>query len=192
MRAGAFMTRRAFRTGLALTLVLSGVAVAGAETPNFTGVWQLDPTRSDDARAKVEPVVGGAHTVGGDKEERERVNLRNWLLPTIERLDHFEVAQNAQEIKVVGGGESDEPRVRIFRFGGERTRSGEANVKFKYKTKWNGPVLTIEEEAEKGKGKIIDTLAFDADNKSLVHTIRFDTRGLKSPFDLRLVYTRIK
>jgi hypothetical protein len=191
MRAAAFMTRRALCTGLAFLVVLSGGQVALAQTPDFTGVWQLDPKRSEDAKAKVASVVGGAHTVGSDAKERERVNLRNWLLPTVERLDRFEVAQSAQEIKVVGGNE-DDPRVRIFRFDGERTRIGEAGVKFKYKTKWEGPVLTIEEEAEKGKGKIIDTLAFEADGKSLVHTIRFDARGLKEPLDLRLVYTRIR
>jgi len=190
MRAAASMTRRAFRTGLALTVVLSWAAAGVAETPDFTGVWQLDPKRSEDAKAKAAAVVGGAHTVGNESKERERVNLRNWLLPTVEHLDHFEVAQSAQEIKLVGG--EEEPRVRIFRFDGSRTRIGEADVKFKYKTKWEGAVLTIEEEAEKGKGKIIDTLAFDADGKSLVHTLRFDARGLKAPLDIRLVYIRIR
>jgi len=173
------------RAVLALALALAAAAPVVAQTPDFSGIWRLDPARSDDGPAKVEAVVGGARTVGGDEEEIERVKLRQWMIPTVENLGRFEVVQRPTEIKLVGG--EDESLVRIFRFDGERTRIGELGIKLKYKTRWEGATLVIEED---GKHKLVDTLAYDADGKSLVHTLRFESKLLKAPLDLRLVYTR--
>ena len=51
-----------------LLLMLASVgdpARAAAGPPDFSGTWQLDPTRSDNARARVEEAAGPAHVKGG-------------------------------------------------------------------------------------------------------------------------------
>ena len=186
------------RALLLLMLAAAGVpARAAAGPPDFSGTWQLDAGRSDNARARVEEAAGPAQVKGGGtnpltilppmgmKGSVERVELRDYLLRLVTQMDRLEITQAPNEIKLVHG----EDLVRTFYFDREHVRMDGQGRKLKCKTKWVGQQLVLDEQGDKGR-KIREGLTLDPATRALIQEVHLEDRLLKKPIDLRLVYIR--
>ena len=182
-----------------LWIVAMGVAgVAKAQVPpDFSGSWTINRSLSDDVAARVAEVAGadavaGAHTFGGLTflprssygKDVDRVSLRQLLLDSVAALDHLEIEQSADEIKVMQGEEA------VRNFYPKRDSAGAAlgGGKVTRRMRFEGEQLKL--ESENGKNRTIELLTLVPTRSQLIHAIHYENELLKKPLELKLVYDR--
>jgi hypothetical protein len=183
----------------ALAFLAAAAVVVAAERPDFSGNWRLNPTRSDNAKEKIEQAAGPASVKGGgldggrerwlprgEGNEVERLRLRERMLEIADQLERLEIAQGATEIKVAHGDLS-----RIFYFGREHVRETEGGEKLKARTSWKGEQLVIDEQGDKGL-RIIEVYTLLPQSAQVVQALRFESSLFKQPVEIRLLYDRVK
>jgi hypothetical protein len=184
---------------LATAVLLAGGGATQAAGPNLSGVWRLDPKRSDDVRAQIDAAAGPNQVTGGGasgftilpesntRSEVERVEMREWMMGVAEQLDRLEIQQTGDEVKLYLG----EDNVRIFYLNRESTREDGQGRKLKCRARLEGDRLVLEEHGEKGT-KMHEAFTLEPHNGWLIHALRFENRLLKQPLELRLLYVKDK
>ena len=198
------MSNRRGRRGAALGIAGLGLLTfsipAGARAegpPNFSGSWTINRSLSDDVTARVAEAAGadavaGAHTFGGITflprssygKDVDRVSLRQLLLDSVAALEHLEITQSADEVKVIQG----EDGVRTFYPKRDSTGVALDGAKLTRRMRFEGEQLKL--ESENGKRRTIELLTLVPARSQLIHAIHFEHELLKKPLELKLVYDR--
>ena len=142
---------------IGVSLYASGVARAEGP-PDFSGSWTINRSLSDDVAARVAEVAGpdavaGAHTFGGITflprssygKDVDRVSLRQLLIDSVAALDHLEIEQSKDEIKVMQG----EDGVRLFSTKRDSTGAALDGSKLTRRTRFEGEQLRLESLSDK-------------------------------------------
>ena len=193
-------TQRRAALGLALVGIVAsyfqGVAYAEGP-PDFSGSWAINRSLSDDAAARVAEVAGpddvaSPATLGGWSflprssygKDVDRVSLRKLLLDSVAALDHLEIEQSPDGIKVMQGEEG------VRRFYVNRESTGEAldGGKLTRRMSFEGEQLKL--ESVNGKKRAIELLTLVPARSQLIHAIHYENELFKKPLELKLVYDR--
>ena len=179
-----------------MALGSSGVARA-AGPPDFSGSWTINRGLSDDVAARVAEVAGadavaGAHTFGGITflprssygKDVDRVSLRQLLLDSVAALEHLEIEQSPDEVKVMQG----EDGVRLFYAKRDSTGVALDGAKLTRRMRFEGEQLKLESVSE--KKRTIEVLTLVPSRSQLIHAIHYENELLKKPLELKLVYDR--
>jgi len=181
-------------------LVLVGLSALPrqSETPNapgFSGTWERDPDRSDDAQEKMRaafermqeemerrrggPPPGGPPPDGSGR--REGPGGGPGQVP--EELD---VEHDGGELRL-----DDGQRLQIFYLDGQKHRRAMPNgAKLETVATLQGRVVLIEEKLE--RGKIERKLELSEDGESMVMTLNIKIGNMKEPVLIRTVYQRLE
>ena len=174
----------------------SGVTPADGP-PDFSGSWTINRSLSDDAAARVAEVAGpddvaSPATFGGWSflprssygRDVDRVSLRQLLLDSVATLDHLEIEQSKDGIKVMQGEEG------VRRFYVKRESTGEAldGGKLTRRMSFEGEQLKL--ESVNGKKRAIELLTLVPTRSQLIHAIHYENDLLKKPLEVKLVYDR--
>jgi hypothetical protein len=198
------MSNRRGRRGAALGIAGLGLLALGSPgraraegPPNFSGSWTINRSLSDDVTARVAEAAGadavaGAHTFGGITflprssygKDVDRVSLRQLLIDSVAALDHLEITQTADEVKVIQG----EDGIRTFYAKRDSTGVALDGAKLTRRMRFEGEQLKL--ESENGKRRTIELLTLVPARSQLIHAIHFEHELLKKPLELKLVYDR--
>jgi hypothetical protein len=183
---------------LAVALLAVFGAGAGAEPPDLSGAWTLNPSLSQDFAEKIKAAAGSASMSGGPSwatetwipwtggfSEGQRVGLREFLLATVPAFQTLEIEQSALEVKTVHG----EDGVRIFNLtrssAGTSALGGETVTR---QARWQETQLVLE---SKGKeGRFLELFAPVPERGQLSYVLRLEHKLLKAPLEVSLVYDR--
>ncbi len=169
------------RRGVLAAFLVSLPALALA-APDLAGRWERNGDMSQDVARKLDVALGAP---ARDAEEAERQKLRERLLRLARGAQVFEVEQTAKEFKVAAG---DAERVRIFYpDGAEHRRDSSEGLKIKVVSKWEGEAFVVSQDIEDG-----DHIQerFERDGERLVHVLRWTSKRLRAPLEVRTVYDR--
>ena len=182
---------------LGLIALCASEIVRAAGPPDFSGSWTINRGLSDDAAARVAEVAGsdavaGAHTFGGITflprssygKDVDRVSLRQLLLDSVAALDHLEIEQSPDEVKVMQG----EDGVRLFYAKRDSTGASRDGAKLTRRMRFEGEQLKLESVSE--KKRTIEVLTLVPSRSQLIHAIHYENELLKKPLELKLVYDR--
>ncbi len=182
----------------AFAFLLASAGRAIAETPDTSGVWNLNRALSQDIAEKIKLAAGSASMSGGvswatetwipwtgGMSEPQRVEMREFLLATVPALQSVEIEQTAEEVKTVHG----ESGVRVFNL--KRTSSGTSALSgqtVSRHARWQGAQLVLE---SKGKeSRLVEILTLVPSRNQLTYALRLEHKLLKSPLEVSLVYDR--
>jgi hypothetical protein len=181
-----------------VSLLLAFGRPAVAETPDLSGVWNLNKALSQDIAEKIKLAAGSASMSGGVSwatetwipwtggfSEGQRVEMREFLLATVPALQSVEIEQTADEIKTIHG----ETGVRTFNLkrasSGSSAMSGETVSR---QARWQGTQLVLE---SKGKeSRLVELLTLVPTRNQLTYALRLEHKLLKAPLEVSLVYDR--
>jgi hypothetical protein len=174
-------------------------ASVGAEPPDFSGHWRLNRERSDDAQQKIEEAAGPASIKGagggGGRErwiprneggEVDRVALREHMLALAGDLDDVEIAQTVAELRIDQGEAS-----RTYYFGREHARRAASGETLKVRCSWKGEQLVVDQKGDNGV-RLVEVFTLEPGGDQLVEALRYESRKLPKPLEVRLVYDRLK
>jgi hypothetical protein len=181
----------------AVSLVAVLATPAAAEPPELSGVWKLNPSRSENIAEKIKAAAGPESMSGGvgwatetwipwsgGFSEPHRVEMREFLLASAPALETVEIEQGAQEIKTIHG-EAGVRRFNLERRSAGRSALGGETVS--RQARWKGAQLELE---SKGKeSRLQEVLALEPAGP-LTYTLRLEHKLLKKPLELSLVYDR--
>ncbi len=177
-----------------ILLLLVPPAFSADAVPNFSGRWRFNPQQSDDATTKIEEVAGSAQVKGAGRsqlvasltagKEVDRVHLREFMLERVKEFNEVEIEQSATEFKFIDATQG----VGIFYFDREHVRQDALGQKLKCHTSWKDGGLVIEQKGDKTKSIQIFTLA--PSGQQITQVLRFESKLLKQPLELRRVYDR--
>ncbi len=172
-------------------------------TPGFSGTWERDPDRSDDAEAKMRaafermqeemerrggapPVPGGSSPggpgdPGGPGGRQEGRGGGPGRVPEELYVEHED-----GELRL-----DDGERLQIFYLDGQKHRRAMPNgAKLETVATLQGRVVLIEEKLD--RGKIERKLELSADFESMVLTLNIKIGNMKEPVLIRTVYERLE
>jgi len=180
-----------------LALGFGAWPAAAQQRPNFSGVWDLNAERSDDAVQQINEAAGTAEIQGqgrgrgntlllpkgNERSEVERIELRNWMLQMEEQFRELEIVHEGDEFKTYYG----EDGVRIFYLNRPHARTDMKGRKLSCKTRWEGGQLVIEQTGE-DKTRVFEVYTLMPGGKQLILAIRWESKWLNQPLELRSVY----
>ncbi len=163
------------------------------DAPGFSGTWERDPDRSDDAQAKMRaafermqeemdrrrggPPPGGP-PAGGPSQGRA---AGPGQVP-----EELEVEHEKGELRL-----DDGERLSIFYLDGQKHRRAMPNgAKLETFATLQGRVVRIEEKLD--RGKIERRLELSEDGESMVMTLNIKIGNMKEPVLIRTVYERVE
>jgi hypothetical protein len=187
-------------------ILLAGVSTLGAQpsspetpdAPGFSGTWERDPDRSDDAQEKMKAAF---ERMQAEMERRGRGGFPPGGPPPGGR------PPGGQEGRGGGPGQvpeelyvehedgelrlDDGDRLQIFYLDGQKHRRAMPNgAKLETVATIAGRVVTIEEKLDRGKIERKIELAKDAE--SMVITLNIKIGNMKEPVLIRTVYERVE
>ena len=188
---------RRFLAGSVLVLGFSAAPATAQEHPNFSGVWDLNVERSDDAIQKINEAAGTPEIQGqgkprgntlilpkgNERSEVERLELRNWMLQMEAQFRELEILHEGNEFKTYYG----EDGVRIFYLNRPHVRTDMKGRKLSCETRWKGGQLVIEQTGEDNT-RVIELYTLMPGGKQLLLALRWENKWLKQPLELRSVY----
>jgi len=189
-------TRRRLGVGM-LILGLSALPASAQEHPNFSGLWDLNAERSDDAVQEINEAAGTTEIQGqsgprgntlilpkgNERSEVERLELRNWMLQMEQQFRELEIVHEGNEFKTYYG----EDGVRIFYLNRPHVRTDMKGRKLDCKTRWEGEQLVIEQTGA-DKTRVFEVYTLLPGGKQLILAVRWESKWLKQPLTLRSVY----
>jgi len=184
--------------GLVLALAMLVVAApcaslaqeGGGESqgkPDFTGVYEFNPERSDDLRRIVAESLGPDYTTGDVKKDVIRVWIRRWLMGVLDDPEsrYLTVEQTARDFK---SGLGDE--VSIYYFGREASSSGPGREPLKVTVSWKGDQIVTEEKSGDG-GQIVALYTLLPGNQTLIVAYLLEHKSLRQPLQARMLFDRV-
>jgi hypothetical protein len=172
------------------------------EASGFSGTWERDPRRSDDAQAKMRaafekmqeemerrgrggfPGGGGPPPGGpppGDPGRREGRGAAPGQVP-----EELYVEHEKGELRL-----DDGERLQIFYLDGQKHRRQMPNgAKLETVATLQGRTVLVQEKLE--RGKIERKLELSDDGKSMVMTLNIKIGNMKEPVQIRTVYERVE
>jgi len=166
--------------------------------PGFSGTWERDPNRSDDAQEKMRaafermqeemerrgrggPPPGGSSAPPPGGGGREGRGGGPGQVP-----EELEVEHEGGELKL-----DDGERLQIFYLDGQKHRRAMPNgAKLETVATLQGKVVLIEEKLD--RGKIERKLELSEDGESMVITLNVKIGNMKEPVLIRTVYERVE
>jgi len=166
--------------------------------PGFSGTWERDPDRSDDAQEKMRaafermqeemerrgrggPPPGGSGAPPPGGGGREGRGGGPGQVP-----EELEVEHEAGELRL-----DDGERLQIFYLDGQKHRRAMPNgAKLETVATLQGTVVLIEEKLD--RGKIERKLELSEDGESMVITLNIKIGNMKEPVLIRTVYERVE
>jgi hypothetical protein len=187
-------------------LLVGLTALAQQPTPSpempastgFSGNWERDPARSDDAQEKMRaafvrmqeemerrgrggPPPGGSGAPPPGGGGREGRGGGPGQVP-----EELEVEHDGGELKL-----DDGERLQIFYLDGQKHRRAMPNgAKLETVATLQGQVVLIEEKLD--RGKIERKLELSEDGESMVITLNIEIGNMKEPVLIRTVYERVE
>ena len=168
-----------FAAGL---VFLAPVLGAQAPRPDFTGIWELDDEKSDDAALAIRDALGQTGGRGGRQIERQALSSRlNYLARSSETI---EIEQTEADFKIF----NTEDDVRIHYIDGqEHPRQSPTGEKMTTVTEWRENFLALTTEGPE-IGKVLET--FGMEGLQLVHIVRIQNRDFEEDLVVRFYYDR--
>jgi hypothetical protein len=169
----------------ATVLVLpSPVTVAQEPKPDFSGVWELDVAKSDDAEIAIRDALGLTGGRGGIQQERQALSSRlHYLAQSYETI---EIEQTEQDFKVFNSADD----VRIYYIDGHKhPRQTPTGEQLTTVTAWRDDFLDLTTEGP-DIGKVTET--FGMEGFQLVHIVRIQNRAFEEDLVLRSYYDRVE
>jgi hypothetical protein len=152
--------------------------------PNFSGVWELDLDKSDDAAEAIRVALGKTGGRGGKQQQRQALSSRlNYLAHAAETI---EIEQTAQDFTLV----NSEVDVRIHYIdGAEHVRQSPTGEKMTTITTWQDDRLAATTEG-KEIGLVKETFGFEG--RQLVHIVRIKNKVFEEDLVIRTYYDEIE
>jgi len=165
-------------------VLLAPIAQAQATKPDFSGVWELDNEKSDDAALAIRNALGQTSGRGGRQIERQALSSRlNYLARASETI---EIEQTEADFKIF----NSEDDVRIHYIDGEKhPRQSPTGEQMTTVTEWRDDFLTLTTEGP-DIGKVIET--FGMEGFQLVQIIRIQNRAFEEDLVVRFYYDRVE
>ncbi len=178
------MGHKLLRAGaLALVSVFSLVTseAAQAPKPDFSGKWQLNASKSDDAAHKIEE---GMVDIPGSRGPMERQRLLERLTQLAQAMDYFEITQSERDFQFA----DQAGNVRIYYIDGKKhPRQTPWGEKLETLTTWEGNQLQVLTDGKEiGQVKEI----FGLEGRELVFLVRIRPKGLKNDILVKSYYVR--
>ncbi len=167
----------------ALVLVGGTSAAQIVAKPDFSGLWELDDSKSDDAPEAIRIALG--KTGGRGKEQRQRQMLSSRLNYLAYASETIEIIQTSQDFTLI----NTEDDVRIHYVDGEKhTRQSPAGEMMTTVTTWRDDLLAATTEG-KEIGKVTETFGFEG--HQLVHIVRIQHKLFEDDLVVRTYYNRL-
>jgi len=167
------------------TLVLvAPAAQTQAPKPDFSGKWELDIEKSDDAVLVIRGALGQTGGRSRDQEQRRLLSSRlNYLARAGETI---EIEQTEKDFKLF----NSEDDVRIYYIDGEKhPRQSPTGAKMTTVTVWREALLGVTTEGDE-IGKAAET--FGLEGFQLVHIVRIQNKAFEEDLLLRSYYNRLE
>jgi len=157
------------------------------ERPDFSGVYEFNPERSDNVRQLVEESVGPAATQGDVKKDLIRVWIRHWLMGVIEDPGsrYLTIEQSDRDFK---SGLGDE--IANYYFGREASSSGPGREPLKVTVSWKGSQIVTEEKSEDG-GRLMALYTLLPGDETLIVAFILEHKSLRKPLEVRMFFDRV-
>jgi hypothetical protein len=163
---------------LQASVLVAALSIAQA-TPDFTGKWTLDDSRSDDGEALI---VAGL----GDPDRMSPKNRRtaDRLLQLVTALRVLDIRQGPADFRLFD--EAD--NIRIYYIDGKKhQRETPWGERLETVTKWEASELHVRTDG-KDLGEIDEI--YGMEGKDLVYTVKLRLEGSKDEVVVRSFYTR--
>ena len=169
----------------ALGLVFfSPASRAQAPRPDFSGVWELDDQKSDDAEIAIRDALGLTGGRGGRQAERQALSSRLHYLA--QAYGTIEIKQTHEDFTLF----NSEDDVRIHYIDGQthprQTPTGEPLTTV---TEWRDNFLAMTTEGPE-IGKVLETWGMEG--FQLVHLIRIQNKAFENDLVVRAVYDKLE
>jgi hypothetical protein len=161
---------------------ISPIVVAQAAKPDFSGVWELDTGKSDDAEVAIRDALGLTGGRGDRQAERQALSSRlHYLARAAETI---EIEQTEKDIKLF----NSEDDVRIHYIDGQKhPRQTPIGEKLTTVTVWRDNFLDLTTEGP-DIGKVTETLGMEG--LQLVHIVRIQNEAFEDDLVVRAYYDR--
>ena len=181
--------RRAWQA-ISIMLAVAGlvsparVSDAQAAKPDFSGVWELDEEKSDDAEAAIRDALGQTGGRGGLQVERQALSSRlNYLARASETV---EIEQTEEDFKIF----NSENDVRIHYIDGQKhPRQSPLGEQMTTVTEWRESFLALTTEGP-DIGKVMET--FGMEGFQLVHIVHIQNRAFEDDLVVRAYYNKVE
>ena len=163
-------------------VLISPVLVAQAPKPDFSGVWELDSGKSDDAEVAIRDALG--LTGGRGERQAERQALSSRLHYLARAAETMEIEQTEKDIKLF----NSEDDVRIHYIDGQKhPRQSPSGEEMTTVTEWRESFLALTTEGP-DIGKVTETLGMEG--LQLVHIVRIQNDAFEEDLVIRVYYDR--
>jgi hypothetical protein len=187
-------------------ILLAGLSTFALQTPppetpgapGFSGTWERDPDRSDDAQEKMKAAFermqqemerrgrGGPPPGGPPPGGRPPAGMEGRGGGPGQVPEELYVEHEKGELRL-----DDGDRLQIFYLDGEKHRRAMPNgAKLETVATIEGRVVNIEEKLE--RGKIERKIELSEDGESMVITLNVKIGNMKDPVLIRTVYERVE
>ena len=167
------------------TLVLAGGTTEAqiVAKPDFSGVWELDDSKSDNASEAIRVALGKTGGRSRDQHQRQALSSRlNYLAYASETI---EIAQTSQDFTLI----NTEDDVRIHYIDSEKhTRQSPGGESMTTVTMWSDDLLVATTEGEQ-MGKVTETFGYEG--HQLVHIVRIQHKLFEDDLVVRTHYNRL-
>jgi hypothetical protein len=156
--------------------------VAQTPKPDFSGVWELDHAKSDDAEVAIRDALGLTGGRGDRQAERQALSSRLHYLA--QAAETIEIEQTEKDIKLF----NSEDDVRIHYIDGEKhPRQSPTGEEMTTVTEWRESFLAMTTEGP-DIGKVTETLGMEG--LQLVHIVRIQNDAFEDDLVIRIYYDR--
>ncbi len=179
-----------FPSWVVVSAILGALVLVGGTTeaqvvakPDFSGLWELDDSKSEDAPEAIRIALGKTGGRGGKQQQRQMLSSRlNYLAYASETI---EISQTSQDFTLI----NTEDDVRIHYIDGEKhTRQSPAGEMMTTVTTWRDDRLAATTEG-KEIGKISETFGYEG--HQLVHIVRIQHKLFEEDLVVRTHYNRL-
>jgi hypothetical protein len=167
----------------ALVLVGGATDAQIVATPDFSGVWELDGSKSDNSPEAIRAALGKTGGRSRDQHQRQALSSRlNYLAYASETI---EIEQTSQDFTLI----NTEDDVRIHYIDGEKhARQSPSGENMTTVTTWSDNLLSAATEG-KEIGKVTETFGFEG--LQLVHIVRIQHKLFEEDLVVRTYYNRL-
>jgi len=176
------MKKASFLCGVGV-LLASAALPAAAQTPDFSGRWQIDREKSDPA---VQAIRAGAGQLRKGRDQMLQRYLADVLLQLASDASTLEIEQTSKDIKIFDRAGN----VNIYYIDGKKhVREEPALGTMETTTQWRGNELVVESKG-KQSGRGVQTFAMEGDQ--LVLKVRVDPKTFDNEVAADFYYDRVE